>query len=483
MTRVAASVRRAFARFLGTADEGRRLALTDGSRIAVVGGGPAGSFFAYFVCNLAASVDLDVAVDIFEPRMFGHCGPAGCNHCGGVVSESLVQLLAVEGINLPSCVVQRGIESYMLHTDVGEVRIGAPGREKRIASVFRGNGPRDAHDSDVAGFDRLLLELAGSAGAHVVRKLVCGLRMVNDRVEVATADRTRGTYDLVAIAAGINSRLPQFMSDVAPAYEPPRGRRTFICEFDFGEALVRRCLGDSMHIFLLDIPRLEFAALIPKGRFVTLCLLGRDVDDELVERFLASPVVSGCFPRSTVPRPTCHCFPRINASPAVRPFADRLVFIGDSGVARLYKDGIGSAYRTAKAAAAAVIFHGIGTIDFEQHYWPECRSLIVDNAMARIVYGVTALIRRLRFVRRGVLRMTATEQADPDAHKAMSGVLWDLFTGSAPYRHILGRTLQPAFPIALAWHIAAANASLHRSSASTGVASRSTKRSSRDGRP
>ena len=42
-----------------------------------------------------------VAVDIYEPRSFGRCGPAGCNHCGGIVSELLVQILAAEGIRLP----------------------------------------------------------------------------------------------------------------------------------------------------------------------------------------------------------------------------------------------------------------------------------------------------------------------------------------------------------------------------------------------
>lgn len=454
----------------GSGSEARHLELTDGSRIAVLGGGPAGSLFAYFVRRLADSAGLDVGVDIFEPRFFGQEGPAGCNHCGGVISESLVQLLALEGINLPSGVVQRGIESYLLHTDVGDVRIETPVHEKRIASVFRSNGPRDARASDVAGFDRFLLELASSAGATVVRKLVSGLRALDDRFEVATPDGPAGSYDLVAVAAGINSQLPQALPNVAPGYDPPGVRRTFICEFDLGEATVRRCLGDSMHVFLLDIPRLEFAALIPKGRFVTLCLLGHDVDDKLVERFLGSPEVSRCFPGSTVPTPACHCFPRIYARAAVRPFADRLVFVGDSGVARLYKDGIGSAYRTAKAAATTAVFHGIGTTDFEQHFWPECRALIVDNEFARVVFGVTALIRQLRFVRRGVVRMTAMEQAGPGGDKPMSSVFWDVFTGSASYRDILMRTLRPAFPVALAWHVVAANASVHKSALAAGFA-------------
>jgi len=33
-----------------------------------------------------------------------------------------------------------------------------------------------------------------------------------------------------------------------------------------------------MHVFLLDIPRLEFAAIIPKGDYATVCLLGEDIE-------------------------------------------------------------------------------------------------------------------------------------------------------------------------------------------------------------
>ena len=129
------SVADSFADFEG--NDSRGFALEDGSRIAVVGGGPAGSFFSYFLLKMADAVDLDIEVDIFEPRSFHRCGPAGCNHCGGVVSESLVQILAAEGIVLPRSVVQRGVESYEVHMDVGDVAIASPVQEQRIAALYR----------------------------------------------------------------------------------------------------------------------------------------------------------------------------------------------------------------------------------------------------------------------------------------------------------------------------------------------------------
>src|SRR3989337_2714611 len=121
------------------------LKLTNGSRVAVMGGGPAGSFFSYFLLQMAGRKGLDVQVDIYEPRDFTVAGPPGCNMCGGIVSESLVQMLAAEGIDLPTTVVQRGIDSYMLHTDMGSVRIDTPLHEKRITAIHRGSGPEEMH--------------------------------------------------------------------------------------------------------------------------------------------------------------------------------------------------------------------------------------------------------------------------------------------------------------------------------------------------
>jgi hypothetical protein len=110
--------------------------------------------------------DLELTVDIYEPRSFGYCGPAGCNHCGGIVSESLVQILATEGIVLPDSVVQRGVESYVVHMDVGDVTIESPVHEQRIAALYRGNGPREGGDAALASFDGFLQDLAVERGAQ-----------------------------------------------------------------------------------------------------------------------------------------------------------------------------------------------------------------------------------------------------------------------------------------------------------------------------
>ena len=432
--------------------------LADGSRIAVIGAGPAGSMFTYFLLNMAESIMLDLKVDLYEPRQFCHRGPAGCNHCGGVVSESLVQRLATEGIALPDDVVQRGLDSYTLHMDVGDVEIATPLHESRIAAIYRGNGPRDSEPMDTHSFDGYLQELAAARGARRVRRLVADIRRQDDGMGVECADGMQEEYDLVVVASGVNSRLARSLDRLAEPHEAPALTKTFICEFKLGKDVIRRTLGPSMHVFLLDIPRLEFAAMIPKGDYATLVLLGDDIDDELMGRFFSSPEVMACFPGGTIPRHVCHCYPRINVRTAQPPYGDRLVMIGDSGTTRLYKDGIGAAYRTAKAAARTVVFHGVSAEDFREHYWPLCRTIDRDNQVGRFVFWVGSLVQRARFARRGVLRMVAEEQKDERAVKRMSGVLWDLFSGSAPYTNVFLRTLHPAYIASLAWHLAAGNA-------------------------
>jgi len=201
-----------------------------------------------------------------------------------------------------------------------------------------------------------------------------------------------------------------------------------------------------MHMFLLNLPRLEFAALIPKGDYVTMVMLGTGIDKTLVEAFFSSPEVKKCFPPDwSPPADFCRCSPAINISAAVKPFADRMLLIGDSGVSRLYKDGIGGAYRTAKAAARTAVFDGVAEEDFRKGYLPVCRSLALDNGIGKIVFGITTLIQKTTVLRKGLLRMTAAEQESRKWHPRMSDVLWDTFTGSAPYKDVFLRSLHPVF--------------------------------------
>jgi flavin-dependent dehydrogenase len=418
----------------------------------VIGGGPAGTFFSYFLLDMADRMGMDVSLDLYEPRDFSRTGPAGCNMCGGIISESLVQALAAEGIILPPNVVQRGIDSYALHTDVGSVRIDTPLQEKRIGAVHRGSGPRGAQDMAWESFDRHLQDLALGKGAQLIQKRVSAIEWIDGRPEVHTRGDAPVIYDLLAVCIGVNTAARKLFENKVPAYRPPQTTKTFIREYHLGHEAIEQYLGSSMHVFLLDLPRLEFAAFVPKGDYVSLCMLGDDVDQSLISEFLDTEAVRQCFPPEfSLDKGACQCAPRLTVQGSAQSFDDRIVFIGDCGVTRLYKDGIGAAYRTAKAAASTAIFQGVSADDFREHFWPACQNIRTDNLLGRRVFLVTGIIQKKRFSRRALLRMIASEQSKPGELRRMSTVLWDTFTGSAPYREILIRTLHPAFLIRFAW--------------------------------
>ena len=433
--------------------ESKRLQLEDGQRVAVIGGGPAGSFFANFLLVFAERVGLEIGVDIYESRDFTALGPAGCNMCGGIVSESLVQNLALEGIDLPEAVVQRGIDAYMMHTEAGTCPIETPSREKRIAAVHRGGGPRTARLSRWQSFDNHLLNLAVSRGATVRRARVTDIQWKDGRPEVRAGKESPETYDLLIGAIGVNSGELKLFENLGFGYQRPTSVRTFITEIEFGAEKVKELFGSAMHVFLLNLPRLDFSAIIPKGDYVTLCMLGTDIDKDLIDAFWKHPVVKSCFPPGwEPPKDACRCLPKMHFGAAKEPFADRVALIGDCAVARLFKDGIGAAFRTSRAAARAAVFEGVSAEAFKTGYLPECRNITRDNIYGKVVFSVVHLIKHISVAGEGVLRAVISENGKAAVKRRMSLVLWDVFTGSASYRDIFLRTLNPAFltPLILA---------------------------------
>lgn len=430
------------------------LSLDENSRVAVIGGGPAGTFFSYFLLAMAERMGMEIQVDIIESRDFSKPAPAGCNMCGGIVSESLVQTLATEGINLPSTVVQRGIDSYVLHMDVGSVKIETPLQEKRIAAVHRGAGPRGIQEHRWDSFDGFLLKLAADKGANIVQGRVDDVRWEDGRPMLKVKGGDFKAYDLLVVAVGVNSGTLKLFQELGVQYEPPETTKTYICEYALGHKTIEDHLGSSMHTYLLKIPRLEFAAMIPKGEYATVCMLGKQIDKQLVQSFLDTKEVKRCLPADwDSQQEVCRCLPKINIKGSEKPFADRLLFVGDCGVSRLYKDGIGAAYKTAKSAATTAVFTGISEEAFRQRFLPACQKLERDNRIGKLIFSSVGLIQSFPFARRAILRMVATEQKNREMPQRMSTSLWDLFTGSAPYRDVLLRMANPFFISRLIWNM------------------------------
>ncbi len=435
----------------------KNLTLEDGSKIAVIGGGPAGSFFTYFALEFASRFGISIGIDIFEAKNFNAEGPAGCNNCGGIISESLVQYLSTEGIVLPSKVIRRGIETYTLHLESGTAVIETPFREQRIAAVYRGFGPKGSVNIEQLSFDNYLMGLCRENGARVIADRVVEMKRYSEKIIIKTKDSFEEKYDLVVGAAGLNAKTLQLFKDICPTFVSPETTKTFISEIYLKPELIDAYFGNSMHVFLLNLPKVKFGALIPKGYYVTLVMLGEDINKEIVDSFLNSEQVKGCFPPETDIRQStaCQCFPFINIKAAQSAYDDRAILIGDSSSSKLYKNGIGSAYITGKAAAKTAIFNGISGDDFRKYYQPVCNKLNFDNTIGKAIFFVTGFIQKSEILKKGLYLTVVKEQHKSSRKRLMSSVLWDTFTGSAPYKDILKRTLNPMFIVSLIWNIIA----------------------------
>ena len=436
--------------------------LTNFSRVAIIGGGPAGSLTAYFMLDIAKQLGIHLNLDIYEPALYSAPGPKGCNFCGGIVSETLVQMLAMEGINLPPDVVQRGIDSYFLHTEQGSASIQTPLDEMRIAALYRGAGPPDCikRSAEISfqdkvvykSFDGFLQQLAIQSGANVITKRVAEVIREEPFPVVVPKGGEPRRYDLVVGAVGVNGGGIKLFEKTMPNFKAPQTTTAFLTEIFMDREKVDKYFGNAMHVFLVKIPHVNFAAIVPKAEYVSVILLGKGVNKESAKAFLSHPDVKKCFPDDIDLSPkSCQCHPKVNIGLASPVFQDRIVMVGDAGVSRLFKDGLGAAYITSKACATTAMIHGVSKQDFKQFYLPACKKLDVDNKLGKMVFLTVDLFKWIPILSKGMLRMVQREQQPNVSDKDMSMVLWDTFTGSNTYRSIVKRCLNPFFLTRLFW--------------------------------
>ena len=134
--------------------------------------------------------------------------------------------------------------------------------------------------------------------------------------------------DLVVYAAGVNqipgmelenSRLVKSLKEMMPGFVPPRARRTLIFELDAGQEVTGRIRNDIF--FMLhgsDGLDLEMVSIVPKGRFITISLIGRSIDSakpkdrlDIIDRFLQIPHIKRLLPRGGKLSHPCICSPNI----------------------------------------------------------------------------------------------------------------------------------------------------------------------------
>ncbi|MBW8011342.1 MAG: NAD(P)/FAD-dependent oxidoreductase [Chloroflexi bacterium] len=399
--------------------------LSEGDRVCVIGGGPAGSFAALHLLKAARKLGLKLEVLIFEPRNFSNPGPGGCNSCAGILSSRLLEGLESLGLSLPHELIQAELTTYALHLDDVVVQLEQPDPQRKIISVYRGAGPRLSAGEPIASFDKYLLEQAILRGAKHIPSRV--RKVVWEEKPVVHTARDRISADLLVLATGVNSRPP-----MSPefGYQPPK---TVIMAQD--EMLTPdKWSPTEVGVFFRDPPGLIFGALIPKGRYLNISLLGSGFNKDTIRDFLELHDLD--LKKFSSFSSLCGCTPRIAVSPARRYYGSRWVAVGDAAVTRLYKDGIGSAFLTAKIAMQVAVQDGISSQAFNKGYLPHCRRVARDNFFGRMLFQMWNLTLNNRTLTR-IWRLTMEEELSIPPEKRMNmRLLWGLFTGDEQYRDL-----------------------------------------------
>jgi flavin-dependent dehydrogenase len=404
-------------------------------RIAVIGGGPAGSFFALYALKYAAEANRKISVTIYETRDFWRPGLAGCNKCAGLVPPAVFGQFGSLGVSVPPELIYNRIDRYSLNTPAGALTATEADPRARIVATYRGAGPRPGHPDGSIGFDGLMIEEAISRGARLRRRRVQAIRR-GQPVEVVSEGEGE-YYDLAVLATGINAESPALEGF---AYRPPPTSSMCQTELYLGQREVEARLGTGVHIFLPADDIAAYGILIPKGPFVTVSLLGPRSQMSSMKRFLDLPEVRAVVGSDA--HRLCGCLPRVSVGLAQHVCDDGFVAIGDAGATRLYKNGIGSALAAAERAAWTAVTHGCARADFERHYMPLCRRIDRDNWFGKLLFLEVPLLKRFGPVARAHYRLAADGKHRAEA-ELQARILWGMFTGAHSYRDLFGMAMSP----------------------------------------
>jgi flavin-dependent dehydrogenase len=418
-------------------------------KIAIVGGGPAGSFCAIHLLEGARKLNSDIEVVIFDHKNFGKVGPGGCNLCAGVITRSMIDSLDEMSISITAEVVQCRIDGFLYISEGGRLEIKR-GPDKEFYSVFRGSGPIDHPRDSGESFDSILLNHAVELGATFLNEKVEDLSWTDDearRVIINYGDSTEYIADVVVGAFGVNSSLTRKMQKMGFGYRPPKITQVGQAEFPLPDEFIDRTYQSRIKVFCLkfrNARRVKFVALTPKKGYVTASLIGNGVGQEEVERIFEDPRILSHFPEGwKLPKKYCRCFPSLPIKHAKNAFGDRIVIVGDAHVSRFYKNGIGSAFNTASWAAENILYHGVRGKDFRKHYYKRCREFYYgDNLLGRNLFRINDIMSTNRFLS----RMAIAYNRKSGEKKIIKGgvlknLLWSLFTGELQYRDIVLQAL------------------------------------------
>ncbi len=436
----------------------------DKRRIAVVGGGPAGSFFAIFLLREARHLNQELDVVIVERKSLlkpegDHWWCKGCNFGAGGVSPRLSNIMERSRIHIPPEIIRGEINRIWIQGMWKNIPLKVP-KQMKMYSVFRGSLPFKLKDQQ-PGLDAVLLGMAIEEGAKYLQGEAVGITSVDSKMpELSVKIASGGTISLpasfVVVATGVNApagkdytNIPLIRSirKLNPTFVPARLRRTIVFELNVPHQILTKNLKNEIYFIEYgskELP-LEHIALVPKGDYLTISAIGECIDkavlprdsQKIIKKIMALPPIKRILPNIADYPVACTCVPRMTVGVAKNPYADRVALIGDAVGSRLYKDGLYSAFLTASRLAHTILHNGVEKKSLIREYGKTVQWLSMDNRFGKRVFRLIRLTFSAPLLSRILYQSFATELKRKEKNKRPLGqVLWKIASGHADYREI-----------------------------------------------
>lgn len=398
--------------------------LKDGATIVVIGGGPGGTSCAIRLKREAAKVGINIRVVLYEGKDFGlHQNP-----CVGVLSPPVEKLLAEKlDIVLPTDLLKRQIYGYRLHAGgsniflVGEDPGGPTFTVRRVK------------------FDEFMLTKAVAAGVEVRRSRVAEVEFMEGPREARARVYSESDYieaDFVVGAFGTDEGTINIFERSGVGYRhPDKYLKTFVAKYHIERGFIEQKLGNIIYAFLFprEIPRIEFAAITPKGDHILINIAGADVRSTDMDRFLRLPEVRGYLPDMKA-EDLFYYVGRFPIGHCKRAYGRGYLLVGDAtGWLRPFKGkGIAAAITAGVEAADTIVYQGISEKALA-HYQERCAQLLHDRIYGRGVRTFSWLA-----ARSGLMKvMLGFAREEPVAYDA----LFRSVSGHDSFKNILKASL------------------------------------------
>ena len=446
------------------------LRLTKSASIVIIGGGPAGAFSALNILRKSKAIGLDLKVQIIERRrchpLFGQPGHLrGCNYCAGGISPRLNVVLKELGLELPQELIKNKIQSITVQSYWKNIQFKTPVGRQMLA-VYRGSLPTHRRDG-FHNFDAFILEQCVKEGCSIIEAEVTHLEYSEKGTLLVSINESHKQKildaDFVVYAGGVNykpghalSQIPlvKNLMQLIPDFSPPTVRHALVFEVELQREYEQHLDGE---IFFSEygsksLP-LEMCSIVPKGQFATVVLIGKAIDHlkdhsqfiGVIEEFLALPNIQKLFPGKVQLANICICNPNMVIGTAKHPFADRIAIVGDMATARLYKDGIMTAYQTSRALADTLLHLGVDAESLRRGYWPEIQKVKDDNRYGRLIYGLHNIVFGSSIWSRIIYQAIISERKTHlKAERKLEKILWHVASGDDLYKNIFTSIIHPS---------------------------------------